>query len=69
MLTSMSPKPRSKPGGAPTPSQPGHTIDGIPWGQVELEPEVADWLQNVDDQRWAQAFRQAAEPPQEPHPR
>jgi hypothetical protein len=56
MLTSMSPKPRSKPGGVPTPSQPGDTIDGIPWGQVELEPEVADWLQNLDDQRWAQAL-------------
>lgn len=22
---------------------PGDTIYGMPWGQVELEPEVADW--------------------------
>lgn len=34
----------------------GDTIDGMPWGQVELEPEVADWLAGLDDQRWAQAL-------------
>jgi hypothetical protein len=32
------------------------TIDGMTWGQVELEPEVADWLEGLDDQRWAQAL-------------
>jgi hypothetical protein len=26
------------------------------WGQVELEPEVAEWLESLDDQRWAQAL-------------
>ena len=26
------------------------------WGQVELEPEVADWLTSLDDHRWAQAL-------------
>lgn len=26
------------------------------WGTVELEPEVADWLGALDDQRWAQAM-------------
>jgi hypothetical protein len=26
------------------------------WGQVELEPEVAGWLEGLDDQRWAQAL-------------
>jgi hypothetical protein len=30
-------------------------IAGMPWGEVELEPEVQDWLENLDDQRWAQA--------------
>ncbi len=25
------------------------------WGEVELEPEVAGWLEGLDDQRWAQA--------------
>jgi hypothetical protein len=35
---------------------PRDTIDGMPWGQVELEPEVADWLEKLDDQRWAQAL-------------
>ncbi len=34
----------------------GDTIDGITWGNVELEPEVADWLASLDDQRWAQAL-------------
>ena len=34
----------------------GDTIDGIAWGQVELEPEVSDWLERLDDQRWAQAL-------------
>ena len=27
----------------------------MPWGEVELEPEVEDWLEGLDDQRWAQA--------------
>jgi hypothetical protein len=27
-----------------------------PGGQVELEPEVADWLEKLDYQRWAQAL-------------
>jgi hypothetical protein len=35
---------------------PGDTIDGIGWGQVELEPEVSYWLDGLDDQRWAQAL-------------
>ncbi len=36
-----------------TAGQSPDTIDGIPWGQVELEPEVAGWLERLDDQRWA----------------
>ena len=28
----------------------------MPWGEVELEPEVRDWLEGLDDQRWAQAM-------------
>ena len=35
---------------------PGDTMDGITWGQVELELEVTDWLDGLDDQRWAQAL-------------
>jgi hypothetical protein len=31
-------------------------IAGMPWGEVELEPEVRDWLEGLDDQRWAQAM-------------
>ena len=31
-------------------------MDGMTWGQVELEPEVAGWLEGLDDQRWAQAL-------------
>ncbi len=27
----------------------------MPWGEAELEPEVQDWLEGLDDQRWAQA--------------
>ncbi len=27
----------------------------MPWGEVELEPEVRDWPEGLDDQRWAQA--------------
>jgi hypothetical protein len=34
----------------------GDTINGITWGQVELEPEVSEWLSSLDDQRWAQAL-------------
>ncbi len=26
------------------------------WGEAELEPEVRDWLEGLDDQRWAQAM-------------
>jgi hypothetical protein len=26
------------------------------WGEVELEPEVWDWLEGLDDQQWAQAM-------------
>ncbi len=36
--------------------KPGDTMDGITWGQVELELEVTDWLDGLDDQRWAQAL-------------
>lgn len=42
---------------------PGWTAAGMgipsmvcPCGQAELEPEVADWLAGLDDQRWAQAL-------------
>jgi hypothetical protein len=31
-------------------------IAGMAWGEAELEPEVADWLEGLDDQRWAQAM-------------
>jgi hypothetical protein len=31
-------------------------IAGMAWGEVELEPEVRDWLEGLDDQRWAQAM-------------
>jgi hypothetical protein len=31
-------------------------IPGMAWGEVELEPEVRDWLEGLDDQRWAQAM-------------
>jgi Phage derived protein Gp49-like (DUF891) len=30
-------------------------IAGMAWGEVELEPEVSEWLEGLDDQRWAQA--------------
>jgi len=26
------------------------------WGEVELEPEVSEWLEGLDDQRWAEAM-------------
>jgi hypothetical protein len=32
------------------------TIDGISSWAVELEPEVREWLEGLDDQRWAQAM-------------
>jgi hypothetical protein len=32
------------------------TITGMAWGEAELEPEVRDWLEGLDDQRWAQAM-------------
>jgi hypothetical protein len=28
----------------------------MPWGEAELEPDVRDWLEGLDDQRWAQAM-------------
>lgn len=31
-------------------------IAGMAWGEVELEPEVSEWLEGLDDQRWAQAM-------------
>jgi hypothetical protein len=31
-------------------------IAGMTWGEVELESEVRDWLEGLDDQRWAQAM-------------
>ena len=48
--------PRRGPNPGWTPPSPSDTVDGIPWGQVELEPEVAGWLDCLDDQRWAQAL-------------
>jgi hypothetical protein len=51
MLAGMSPKQRHEPDRRWTSSQPSDIIDGITWGQVELEPEVADWLDGLDDQR------------------
>ena len=56
MLASMSPKPRREHGRIWTPGQADDTVDGMTWGQVELEPEVEDWLESLDDQRWAQAL-------------
>jgi len=32
------------------------TIDGISIWEVELEPEVREWLEGLDNQRWAQAM-------------
>jgi len=26
------------------------------WAEAELEPEVSEWLEGLDDQRWAQAM-------------
>ena len=31
-------------------------IDGISHWEVELEPEVREWLEGLDDRRWAQAM-------------
>jgi hypothetical protein len=28
----------------------------MPWGEMELEPEVREWLEGLDDQQWAQAM-------------
>jgi hypothetical protein len=56
MLVGMSHKPRGKHGQAWTPGRASDTVDGITWSQVELEPEVSDWLEGRDDQRWAQAL-------------
>jgi hypothetical protein len=56
MLVGMSGKPRRAHGRTWTPAVVGDTVDGMGWGQVELEPEVADWLDSLDDQRWAQAL-------------
>jgi hypothetical protein len=39
------------------PGQIRDNIDGMAlWGQAELEPELRDWLEELDDQRWAQAM-------------
>ncbi len=35
---------------------PYDNIAGMAWGEVELEPEVSEWLEGLDDQRWAQAM-------------
>jgi hypothetical protein len=56
MLVAVSRKPRRKHDQAWTPGHAGDTVDGITWGQVELEPEVSDWLEGLDDPRWAQAL-------------
>ena len=40
MLASMSPKPRREHGRIWTPGQADDTVDGMTWGQVELEPEA-----------------------------
>src|SRR5258708_26785826 len=37
-------------------SGPCDNIAGMAWGEVELEPEVSEWLEGLDDQRWAQAM-------------
>ena len=31
-------------------------VAGMAWGEAELEPEVSEWLEGLDDQRWAQAM-------------
>ena len=31
-------------------------IAGMAWAEAELEPEVSEWLDGLDDQRWAQAM-------------
>ena len=36
--------------------EPCDNIAGMAWGEVELEPEVSEWLEGLDDQRWAQAM-------------
>jgi hypothetical protein len=56
MLLGMSRKPRREHGRTWTPGRAGDTVDGMARGQVELEPEVAQWLESLDDQRWAQAL-------------
>jgi hypothetical protein len=56
MLLDMSRKPHREHDRTWTQGQPGDTVGGIAWGQVELELEVSDWLENLDDQRWAQAL-------------
>jgi hypothetical protein len=38
------------------PHLPCDIIAGMAWGGVELEPEVRDWLEGLDDQRWARAM-------------
>jgi Phage derived protein Gp49-like (DUF891) len=38
------------------PPLPCDNIAGMTWGEAELEPEVRDWLEGLDDQRWAQAM-------------
>jgi hypothetical protein len=55
-LVSMRPKASREHGLARTPGHARDTVDGIAWGQLELEPEVSDWLESLDDKRWAQAL-------------
>ena len=32
-----------------------YNIDGMPWGKVELEPEVEDWMRRLSDSDFGQA--------------
>jgi hypothetical protein len=41
---------------APSKGMHRNNIAGIPWGEIELEPEVSVWLDSLDDDRWAQAL-------------
>jgi Phage derived protein Gp49-like (DUF891) len=68
MLADMTRKPRQSRSSrdrrswlSSNPTTPGtrmrrDNIAGIPWGQMELEPEVSEWLSSLDDDRWAQAL-------------
>jgi hypothetical protein len=56
MLSGMGKPSRRRPVRPWTPRPRNDTVDGIAWGEVELEPEVATWLESLDDPRWAQAL-------------